>query len=191
MLKYYNALIIEDQRDIASLIETVLTNPKSPVRFHVECVKYFYTAMALIRSGEIEYSVVIYDPGLPDMSGVGGVAEIYKALNKTRLIVMSGDHNEIHRIRDMALESGLEIEDFVEKPIDDIFDFERAVIRAANKYEAHQTAAHRIMVIDTPRVKPRWGWKGWAAIITALGAIITAIATFFEKIGQLWPFKKQ
>jgi DNA-binding response OmpR family regulator len=179
-------LIVEDDAQIVDLIKSLLCGKiDSDVSFRCHCVPYFEMAMALLESDRIAYSVIVYDPGLPDMSGMKGVETICaKAAEKDiPVIVMTGDPTEIERVKGMSLE----VESYVRKPFD-AFLFKDLVETAARRYDAHQLARQKVVLTSIPQVKQEWSKKRWAAIIgtvlTGGWALVKALIAWFEARGK-------
>ena len=100
-----NALIIEDEVDICTLLANFL---KKKTKYVNVC----YSLLAgLIKSKEIEPDLIILDHNLPDGYGIEKIAEFRKTKNPVCIVVISA----MSHLKNKALENGADY--FIEKPI--------------------------------------------------------------------------
>lgn len=100
-----NIIIIEDEKNICSFIETVL----SPQNYHVTCAYTGAEGLHLISA--VKPDVVLLDLGLPDMDGLE-IIEKVRAYSSIPIIVISA--RTLERSKVAALDMGAD--DYLTKP---------------------------------------------------------------------------
>lgn len=105
MSRKLTAVIIEDERNIASFIENVLTNES----YKVVTASTGRDGLTLIASQCPD--IILLDLGLPDMDGMDIIKEV-RTFSKTPIIVISARIQEDEKV--MALDYGAD--DYITKP---------------------------------------------------------------------------
>lgn len=125
-----NIIIIEDEKNICSFIETVL----SPQNYHVTCAYTGAEGLHLISA--IKPDVVLLDLGLPDMDGLE-IIEKVRTYSSIPIIVISA--RTLERSKVAALDMGAD--DYLTKPFGtaELLARIRTALRHSQRMEANSS----------------------------------------------------